>query len=713
MRILLIRLGAVLTSLWLCHAPASVLYVDLASTNPVAPFSDWSTASTDIQSAIDASSGGDQIWVNDGVYQTGGRVVYGSLTNRVVINKAVTVQSVNGPSVTIIQGNPVTGDSAVRCVYITNNAILSGFMLTNGATRSPGPESDDEKGGGVWCDGTNTILTNCVIAGNTAYFSGAGASGGVMNRCLLIGNSAFGDPHYCPGGGCESSILNFCILSYNSGEDGGGAAYSTLNNCLVCSNGAANGGGECGCTFNNCTIIENGAWGGGGGAYGSSVNNSIVYYNVPANIYSGDPSFSNSCTFPMPSGGSGNITNEPLFLDLTNGNYHFHIDSHCINTGNNAFLNWSSDLDGNPRIVNNTVDMGAYEYQAPTLVIITQPASQTNLIGQTGVFNVLAESPYPIGYQWQFNSNNIAGATNSSLVLTNLQRTDAGSYGVIVSVTTSNGLGVLNSSNALLSVFYPAPIITQQPTNVSVIMGSNTMLSVTATSFLDMSFQWQLNGTDLVDGGEFSGSTNSTLRISGANTNDSGNYQVVVFDGELSTISAVAIVTVLTPPSITTQPTNLNITSPNAASFTIAANGTLPLAYQWYFNGTPLTNGGRISGATSTNLTISSTQAGDMGPYLVAVTNNFGAATSAIATLSVLVAENITVQPASEAVLLSSNATFSVTDAGTFLNYQWYFNGTPLTDGGRISGATNAILTVNSVQNSDAEVLGCSEQHSE
>jgi hypothetical protein len=62
-------------------------------------------------------------------------------------------------------------------------------------------------------------------------------------------------------------------------------------------------------------------------------------------------------------GENGNITNAPLFINEANGNFQLQSNSPCINWGDNSVVTNATDLDGNTRIVEGTVDMGAYEYQ--------------------------------------------------------------------------------------------------------------------------------------------------------------------------------------------------------------------------------------------------------------------------------------------------------------------------------------------------------------
>src|SRR5439155_13285447 len=110
-----------------CHlSHATNFYVSPFGSN-IPPFVDWSMAATNIQDAIDAASAGDVVWVTNGIYSTGGKVMSGDLTNRVVLDKALTVRSLNGPFVTAIEGaGAVAGPAARRCARLTNGAALMG-----------------------------------------------------------------------------------------------------------------------------------------------------------------------------------------------------------------------------------------------------------------------------------------------------------------------------------------------------------------------------------------------------------------------------------------------------------------------------------------------------------------------------------------------------------------------------------------------------------
>ena len=107
----------------------------------------------------------------------------------------MTVRSVNGPAVTQIVGYQVTGTTngpeAVRCVYLTSGAVLAGFTVTNGATGRFTYYYDERNGsgGGVWCEGSSAVVSNCVLTGNSASSYGGGAYEGTLNNCTLTANS--------------------------------------------------------------------------------------------------------------------------------------------------------------------------------------------------------------------------------------------------------------------------------------------------------------------------------------------------------------------------------------------------------------------------------------------------------------------------------------------------------------------------------------------
>jgi hypothetical protein len=147
-----------------------------------------------------------------------------------------------------------------------------------------------------------------------------------------------------------------------------------------------------------------------------------------------------------------------------------------------------------------------------------------------------------------------------------------------------------------------------------------------------------------------------------------------------------------TPPGITSQPgsrTNLVGATP---SFSVTANGSTPLAYQWYFNAsTALLN------ATNATLALTNVLASQAGAYSVVITNSAGAITSTPAQLTVWQAPLITNQPAGVTTVAGGSASFSVTAGGIPApTYQWQLGGVAQ------SGATTAGLSLSRLRSNQS-----------
>jgi hypothetical protein len=347
---------------------AATRYVNMGNISPAQPFLTWTTAATNIQDAVDAAGVDDEIIVTNGLYATGGALIgspsFGS--NRVVINKAITVRSINGPGVTVIAGAQGV-QNALRCVYVGAGAVLSGFSLTNGTAT--------EYGGGAWCE-PSAVLTNCIVINNHVNGgedgNGGGVYGGAVLGCQLIGNSSREE-----GGGAMFSTLVNCVVTGNiAGDTGGGVSGCVLYNCLVISNRttALSGGGAAFGALINCTVVGNSALAEGGGTDSSALTNCIVYANAaPANpnyvpTSDGDANITFTCTFPLPTNGIGNITNAPLFTDTVAGNYQLRSGSPGIDAGTNLSAFVTHDLAGLRRPLDGDrdgiarFDMGAFEF---------------------------------------------------------------------------------------------------------------------------------------------------------------------------------------------------------------------------------------------------------------------------------------------------------------------------------------------------------------
>ena len=332
-----------------------IWYVDAVSGNDLNGGTGWDDAFATIGKALSVATDGDTVFVADAIYNEtnlnlNGKKIYLKGVDHHTAG-AQPVIDCGGSGRAFYFGSGETKDSVIDNFTIQNGTVRGGedggaiFCYSSSPTVTNctfSGNSADFQSGAIYCDGSSPTITNCAFSGNDAAHGGAifcYSSSPTVTNCTFSGNSAdFGGAIYCDS---SSPRAANCTFSGNSAGDGGAIfcyynSSPTLNNCILWGNTAGGGGDEVyiedsgsSCTLNYCCVEPGG-------------------YDNAGTITE------NSC-----------INDNPQFEDAAGGNLRLQPTSPCIDKGNNNYVpaGVTTDLDGNPRIVNSTVDIGAYEYQ--------------------------------------------------------------------------------------------------------------------------------------------------------------------------------------------------------------------------------------------------------------------------------------------------------------------------------------------------------------
>lgn len=282
-------------------------------------------------------------------------------------------------------------------------------------------------------------------------------------------------------------------------------------------------------------------------------------------------------------------------------------------------------------VANSSVDLVLPN--GPLPVIISQPQDRLVSVNDAASFSVgiNSASATPLAYKWYKGSSVItngptgngaaySGATTATLTINSAQIADNGNFSVVI----TNVYGAATSTPAALTVTSGnVPPYLVGPSNVMVIQGNNATFTTSVSGFPTPSIHWQKNGVDIP------GANASSLTISNAlYPADQATYTIVATNiAGMSSNSAT--LTVIAPPTITSQPRSLTVVYGQSAEFSVIATSQALLTYQW------IKDGSTISGATNSTLNFASANTTDTGSYSALVSNVAGSVASSNATLTV------------------------------------------------------------------------------
>ena len=336
--------------------------------------------------------------------------------------------------------------------------------------------------------------------------------------------------------------------------------------------------------------------------------------------------------------------------------------------------------------------------------VTKQPVGDVVEAGQSAVFEAAASGTPTPSQRWEVSLNGggswsvLAGASSSTLLITNAQTTESGEE--FRSVFT-NTAGSATSTAATLTV-RRAPNVTLQPASTTVEEAQSATFEAAASGFPAPAVQWEVLSAVGGKWAPIAGATSGELTIASAKTSENARqYRAVFTNGAGKATSAAATLTVQKAPAVTKQPASRMVEAGRVATFEASASGFPTPSVQWEVSSDDGVTWSVMEGATASQLTLASTTTAQSGyEYRAAFTNAAGTVTSQAATLTVQLAPAITEQPLNTTVEEGQDAVFEATASGfPAPSVQW-----EVSSGGAwspLEGATSVQLTVSGAKAAD------------
>jgi hypothetical protein len=526
---------------------------------------------------INASQAGEQVWVAQGTYKPTtsldasisfsmktGVAIYGSFVGSETSSdqrssfpngQPTSILSGRLGTVTLLPGliAAVNTESLISNKNVGNTALLDGFFITGEATGF-----DPDLGGngrGILNDNSSPTIVNCVFQHNQGVSAGAGMynqnfSSPKLINCSFIGNYATTAGSAIANVNASSPLLVNCSFHGNASQ--GGLVYNQ---------------NKCAPVLTNCILYAN--------------TFILAFYNLTSD----NQTLLRYCLIDARTTGFTDLGNNQIITSspfMSDTDLQLNDQSPAIDAGVNEVNPTTRDLAGNARILNNTIDIGAYEYQGsvcqPIAVTSPPPSRSATCAGTSVTATVLVTGSSPT-YQWYKDGKQVSGQTTATLTLTNVQTSQSGSY---LAVVTSNCNSVTTTAFSLT---------VNAPYTVRLSPESQPLTCVKKSVTLT-TFGAPFGASYTYSGGAQSSSASSATAL----VTNSGLYSVTVtVPGGCSATAQTSVTSNTLVPSVSINPASQAICQGQTANFTAQGADS----YRWSTGATTASITASVSGAYS------------------------------------------------------------------------------------------------------------------